>query len=175
MVRQAVIDSVRQEIATRGVVGLPVTDLTTFDLPDIEWSGSASHLRSVASLLKRVESGEIEYLALRAPGGEPVGKCCIDYSLHEGAGEIAQLATVDELQRLGLATRLIGAAEDRIRVRRHQWAIVGVEDNNPGARRLYERLGYESYDRWTDSWEAEDDDGNVYLYEGQGLLLRKSL
>lgn len=153
----------------------PVTDLTEADLAAIEWSGRPSHIQSVAALVGRVPSGDVEYLALRTQSGEPVSKLCIDYVEHEGAGTLMQLATRDDLQRRGLATRLIAAAEDRIRVRGLGWALLGVEADNPRARMLYERLGYALFRRQPASWEQEDENGNVSLYETEVLLLRKEL
>jgi len=63
---------------------------------------------SVAAALQRATQGLEDYLVVRAPSGQPVGK---------------------------------------IRV---------VEDNNPRARRLYERLGYQAAGRQHASWEYED-------------------
>src|SRR5438552_19041648 len=87
-----------------------VSDLTQADLSAIEWSGEPGHIKSVATLVRRVPSGEIEYLAIRAPSGEPVAKLCIDYVEHDGSATLTQLATRDALQGLGLATRLVAAA-----------------------------------------------------------------
>ena len=52
---------------------------------------------------------------------------------------------------------------------------MGVEDTNPRARALYERLGYEAYGRETVSWEHEDEHGNATIYETEVALLRKRL
>lgn len=168
-------ESVHQAIVESGVNVLPVNDLTEDDLALIGWSGNPGHIRSVAALLKRVPSAEVEYLAVRAPNGEPIAKGCIDYSLHGGAGTLQQIATRDDLQGLGLATRLIAVAEERIRARGLRWAVIGVEEENDRARRLYERLGYEAYSREHDSWDREDDLGNVSTYETEIVLLRKRM
>jgi len=60
------------------VHSLQVDDLTEDDLPSLGWSGTPLHLVSVGRALERVRSGEVEYLAVRAPahtpppfGGEP--------------------------------------------------------------------------------------------------------
>ena len=49
------------------------------------------------------------------------------------------------LQSCGIGALLIQAAEQRIRLRGLQRAELGVEDSNPRARALYERLGYAAY------------------------------
>ena len=47
-----------------------------------------------------------------------------------------------------------------------------MEEDNPRARALYERLGYEKAGRRRASWEVDDDeDGAVSVYEtGLGVL-----
>ncbi len=82
---------------------------------------------------------------------------------------------MDRLQGLGIATMLIGAGEQRVRARGLAFAALGVEDNNPRARRLYERLGYKAAHRQHASWEYEDDAGALRLYETTLTILRKGL
>lgn len=86
-----------------------------------------------------------------------------------------QLDTVDELQGLGLGSRLIEAAEDRIRRRGLRLAGMGVEDSNPRARALYERLGYSFAAREPASWEVTDEDGTAVLYETEINVLIKDI
>ena len=45
------------------VVPLTIRDLTHEDLPSCAWSGSATHLASVARALDRAGRGEVDYLA----------------------------------------------------------------------------------------------------------------
>jgi len=162
-------------ITTDGIDALVLDDLTHADLPHLTWSGSPSHIRSVAKLLDRVPTGEIDYLTIRAPDGTPICKGCIDYTQHADAGTMEQLATHEAVQGRGLATRLIGVCEERIRHRGLRWAVLGVEDDNPRARALYERLGYLAYGREAVGWDVEDEDGTVSRYETEITLLRKAL
>lgn len=81
----AVISATRDEVNEHGVDSLVVDDLTADDLPDIAWSGGVTHVESVAEKLSRVAAGEIEYLAVRAPNGQPIAKACVDYGEHPGA------------------------------------------------------------------------------------------
>ena len=48
-------------------------------------------------------------------------------------------------------------------------------ERHPRARRLYERLGYRAAGRQHASWEYEDDDGLLRLYETTLTILRKRL
>jgi hypothetical protein len=64
-------------------------------------------------------------------------------------------------------------AEQRIRARGLHRAELGVEENNPRARALYERLGYVAYGSAPESWDAPD--GSVVRYEIVCTLMRKEL
>lgn len=169
------IDCTRATIEQHGVKALTVSDLTKGDLSDVEWAGGPLHLESIAKALNRAEAGEVEYLAVRAPDGKPVSIGGIDYKAHASAGTLWQLATRGELQGLGLGTRLIEDAENRIRKRGLNTAMLGVEDNNPRARALYERLGYRPVGREKASWPRQRDDGRVEMYETVETILSKSL
>jgi hypothetical protein len=78
---------------------------------------------SLGRIQRRAVLGGLDYLVVRAPGGEPVG----------------------------------------------------VEDSNPRARRLYQRLGYRAAGRQHASWETEDDTGVLRVYETTLTILRKRL
>src|SRR5690348_1840692 len=97
-VTDAVVAATLAVIQSRGPSALVVDDLRPDEVERIAWSGSPSHLRSVARVLERVPSGETEYLVVRAPTGEPVAKGGIDYTQQTGAGAIFQLATHEQLQ-----------------------------------------------------------------------------
>jgi ribosomal protein S18 acetylase RimI-like enzyme len=152
-----------------------VTDLTRDDLPSCGWSGSASHLASIARALDRAEHGEVDHLAVCPPSGPPVALGGIDYMLNPDAGTLWQLAVQEALQSCGIGTLLIGAAERRIRARGLHRAELAVEENNPRARALYERLGYAVYGSKPDSWDTDGEDGSVVRYEAVCTLMRKEL
>lgn len=164
------IEILRELLAAQGPEVLTFGNLEANDLPDIWWSGSPAHLRSVALKLEAAARGELDYLAARAPDGTPVAKGYIDYTTGEAEGTIGQLATRPELQGLGIATRLITVAEDRIRERGRRWAVIGVEVGKERTRRFYERLGYVAWTQQSASWEADDG-----IYHTTILLLRKDL
>lgn len=167
------VGSVRKVIETQAVDSLVVDDLKVEDLPHVKWAGGQHHLKAIKEALDRVSEGEVEYLAVRAPNGNPVSIGGIDYAVHEGAGTLWQLATRGEL--IGLGSRLIAAAEERIRRRGVSKVMIGVEDNNPKARALYERLGYMPVGREKTSWQYQDERGQIKLYETELTLLEKRM
>jgi ribosomal protein S18 acetylase RimI-like enzyme len=92
-----------------------------------------------------------------------------------GCGTLWQLAVHPALQSCGIGTFLVDAAEQRIRNRGLWQAELGVEENNPRARALYERLGYVAFDRQPDSWDEQAPDGSLRRYETMCTLMRKDL
>jgi ribosomal protein S18 acetylase RimI-like enzyme len=161
--------------AAEVVVPVVVRDLTPADLPACAWSGSVSHLVHVAHELERAAAGEVDYLAVCTPAGLPVAIGGVDYQAAVGAGTLWQLGVLPALRSCGLGTVLIRAAEDRIRSRGLRRAELGVEESNPRARALYERLGYAAYGSRPDSWDVETPDGPPHRYETMCTLMRKDL
>jgi ribosomal protein S18 acetylase RimI-like enzyme len=157
------------------VIRLAVRDLEPGDLPSCAWSGKATHLAAITRALERTRLGEVEYLAACPPSGLPVGLGAIDYAKTPGAGTIWMLEVHPALQSCGIGTVLIHAAEQRIRARGLRRAELGVEDGNPRARALYERLGYAAYGSEPGSWDQEAPDGTVSRYETMLTLMRKEL
>jgi ribosomal protein S18 acetylase RimI-like enzyme len=157
------------------VVPLTVRDLTAEDLPACAWLGSPTYRASVASALERTRLGEVDYLAACPPSGLPVAIGGVDYANTPGAGTLWQLAVHGALQSCGIGTILIQAAEQRIRARGLRLAELAVEESNPRARALYERLGYVAYGRKPAAWNQEAPDGSVSRYETVCTLMRKEL
>jgi ribosomal protein S18 acetylase RimI-like enzyme len=157
------------------VISLTIRDLTPEDLPSCGWSGSKLHVASVAKQLERARRGEVDYLAACPPSGLPVAIGGIDYADRPGAGTLYQLSVHGALQSCGIGTVLIGAAERRILARGLHRAELGVEESNPRARALYDRLGYVAYGRAPDSWDDQAPDGTIVRYETVCTLMRKEL
>jgi ribosomal protein S18 acetylase RimI-like enzyme len=98
------------------------------------------HLQSVARELARARAGEVEYLAVCPVSGVPVAIGGVDYGKRDRAGYLWQLAVHPVLRSCGIGSLLIGALEARIRAPGLRWAELSVEEGNPRARALYERL-----------------------------------
>lgn len=174
-VEASTIESVRQAVVRDGVDVLLVNDLTESDLGAITWSGSASHVRAVQHELERAKAGLVEYLAVRSSEGYPVAIGGIDYQREPGCGYLFQLATHERLRGLGLGTRLIQTAERRMTARGCRWSLLAVEKENPRAKQLYDRLGYEAYDEGKDSWKQVDSEGRETIHTADVVLMKKKL
>ncbi|MBD0838636.1 GNAT family N-acetyltransferase [Streptomyces sp. TRM68416] len=160
---------------TNVVLNLSARDFVHADLVSCGWAGSELHLAGVATQLERARLGEVDYLAVCPATDIPVAKGGVDYRAKEGVGTLWQLAVHPALRSCGIGTFLVAAAELRIRNRGLRQAELGVEENNPRARALYERLGYVAYDRQPDSWDEQAPDGSVRRYETMCTLMRKEL
>jgi ribosomal protein S18 acetylase RimI-like enzyme len=165
----------RALIGAQGVDALLINDLAEADIDRISWAGGPSHPQYVRAALKRRNSGEVDYLAVRAPNGWPVCVGGIDYVKHAGAGTMWQIATMPALRSLGIGARLIAAAEANIRQRGLKNAMLGVEQTNPRARALYKRLGYRLCGHEQESWQATAPDGQTYTHQADIDLLKKDL
>jgi len=170
LVRQA-----RAVLEQAGPSGFVLGDLTLDDLGAIAWSGDPHHLTVVRSALDRVTPGQLEYLALRLPDGRPVAKAFLDFTRFDDAGYLSQLATHPDLQGMGLGTRLMVGAEDRIVARGRPAARIGVEHDNTGARALYERLGYLPVGEDVEQWGRTGPDGTLVMHRADVILMRKQL
>jgi ribosomal protein S18 acetylase RimI-like enzyme len=135
--------------------------------------GSLLHLQHCRLEFERMRHGEVLIVVAVDEGDAPVGKVHIDFveRATERVATIGSAAVQPSLQGRGIGTALIHAAEIRIQERGMQVAEVGVEDGNPRARRLYERLGYDEFARDTFTYEV---DGPT-LVSNPGARLRKRL
>jgi ribosomal protein S18 acetylase RimI-like enzyme len=100
----------------------------------------------------------------------PVGKLHIDLGARAGEhiAVVLAAAVVPSLQGRGIGTALLYEAEEVAQNRLFHAVVLGVEDRNPRARRLYERLGYDVV--------AEND----FVYDGSpvpnpGVWMRKAI
>ncbi|REH36253.1 ribosomal protein S18 acetylase RimI-like enzyme [Kutzneria buriramensis] len=154
---------------------LTVRDLTPEDVPACPWSGGRLHLEQLHVQLARAGDGVVDYLAVCGPADLPVAIGGVDYVARPGSGVLWQLAVMPALQSCGIGTILINAAEERILRRALSTAELSVEEDNPRARALYERLGYRAYGTEKDGWDVEGPDGTTVWYDTVCTLMRKEL
>ena len=96
-----------------------------------------------------------------------VGKAHVLFDDGETA-TIEAVAVVPERQRRGIGTALIRSAESVAAEHGYGAVQLGVEDSNPDARRLYERLGYRSIARMDFQYEGAPS-------PNPGVMMRKAL
>ncbi|MFB6723409.1 GNAT family N-acetyltransferase [Kribbella sp. NPDC056345] len=155
------------------VVPVTVRDLTIEDLPTL--GESPAKLTSMVEELTRAQQGEVDYLAVCAPSGQPLGYGAVDYTKPPGGATIYQLTVLEAFQSCGIGTILIRALEQHIRARDIPFAELGIDDASPRPQALYERLGYTVSGSELGAWDITTTDGTTERYETTITLLRKQL
>jgi GNAT superfamily N-acetyltransferase len=116
-------------------------------------------------------------------GGHPAGDVYLAYEAAEessvrrhlpGVPWLAHLEVLGPLQRRGIGTALVGAGEDAARRLGHRRIALAVGVDNPGARRLYERLGYADWGQGTivEHWQELHDGRPVAVSETCDVLVK---
>ncbi len=114
------------------------------DLPSLEWYGLfGAHRELIASMFERHLRGEAIMLIVEA-NGVASGQAWIDLDRlqADGTAFLWAVRIFPCIQNLGLGGRLLRICEQLVRDRGFRRIEATVEQNNPGAKRLYERLGY---------------------------------
>ncbi|TDD59055.1 GNAT family N-acetyltransferase [Kribbella antibiotica] len=154
------------------VVPMTIRGLTVDDLPTL--GESPSKLVSMEIELQRAERGEVDYLAVCTPNGQPVGYGAVDFLKPPGGATLYQLTVLEQFQSCGIGTILIQALEQSIRARGIAFAELGIDDASPRPRALYERLGYVVSGTELGSWQIDTPAGPA-RYETTITLFRKPL
>lgn len=154
--------------------GLTARTLTDNDIPLIGWSGGAAHVRHVADALERARTGAVVYLAV-VDGNEIVAVGGVDLTAHSGHGTLWQLAVRPARRSQGIGTFLVAQLEAAAVRAGMPAARLSVEDTNPDARRLYERLGYTAAGTEAAEWDEDDGDGGTRRHTAVCTVMTKRL
>ncbi|WP_193311324.1 GNAT family N-acetyltransferase [Georgenia satyanarayanai] len=146
-----------------GVERVKVRDVMPADVPLLERALPGDHARQLAN----AAAGRRTFLAAW-DGEEPVGTAVVRWTglPVDGRGPVAEIGSLEVVPTRrgeGIGSRLVAAAEQRVRERGGTAAAIVVAGDNRDACRLYERLGY----RGTGARRA--------VADGAGLLLVREL
>jgi ribosomal protein S18 acetylase RimI-like enzyme len=125
---------------------------------------------------ERHEKGENVILVAEL-NGFPIGRLWVDLEKRrqDSTGVLWAFAVLPPLQNLGIGTRLMTAAEGVLRSQGFRIAEIGAEKDNPGARRLYERLGYRVIGDNLEEWDVTTPEGKVIHEVADEWILQKVL
>lgn len=125
---------------------------------------------------ERYEKGEIMMLVAEA-NNFPVGQAYIDLVKRgeESIGVIWSLRVLENLQNLGIGTRLIKSAEKFLESKGFGIAEIAVEKDNPNAKRIYERLGYHVVRDEIDEWDYTTPEGKKVHVVSHEWIMHKPL
>ncbi|MCM4078717.1 GNAT family N-acetyltransferase [Paractinoplanes hotanensis] len=154
-------------------IGVSIRDATIADVRSIDWA--SSRVQSDA-WLRECRRGQREASFMVAVcNGLVVGKVSVDWVRKPGVAWIWMASVCPAWQGHGIGTAMIAAAEVRAIRNRVVFAELAVDDDNPRAAALYERLGYRFVGSHFERRPAVDDHGNEYVAEKNGRVMRKAL
>jgi ribosomal protein S18 acetylase RimI-like enzyme len=141
---------------------------TEQDLPKLEWYGQYTHFRNLFRRAFREQQQGRRLMVLADCNDFPIGHIFILFKSHNpdiaDGGRRAylySLRVMEMFRRQGLGTRLILEAEALAQDRRFECVTISVAKDNPGARGLYERLGYQVFAEDAGRWSYVDHRGQI--------------
>ena len=152
------------------------------DLPRLEWGGEYTHFRRVFKSAFEDQQAGRRLMLLADLNGWPIGQVFIQLesydTLFNPAGKRAylySLRVMEMFRQKGLGTALLHEAESVLRDREYKSLSIAAAKDNPGARRLYERLGYRVFTEDMGRWQYIDHEGRTRHVVEPCWLLEKTL
>jgi len=142
---------------------LIVRDARETDLEALEWGDEYAHYRKVyRRTFDETRTGR-RVMLLAEWNGELAGQVFLqlrstdpEFADGKDRGYLYSLRVKGAYRGLGIGTRLVVAAEARLREQGYREAVVAAAKGNPAARRLYERLGYQVFMEDPGQWSYID-------------------
>lgn len=152
------------------------------DLPALEWGGEYRRYRRIYQRAMEEARQGRRILFVAEANGEIVGQIFVQLSSsrsrRKGKSTIGYLQSfrIKPLFRnRGIGTRLIQQAEEILKERGFQRAVIAVAQDNLDARRLYERQGYSVFTQDPGEWSYIDDQGLLQYVSEPAYLMEKRL
>lgn len=133
------------------MLSIDIRPIRPVDLSQVQAAFPDESPKQHSGRLARQEAGEASYLIAWA-SGEVLGHTLLIWAgpdnedigaLLPRAAAVEGLAVRSDWQGQGIGTRLVEQAERLARLRGIPHLSLGVSGDNPGARRLYKRLGFQ--------------------------------
>lgn len=136
------------------------------DLPKLEWYGQYAHYRNMFRRAYREQQTGKRLILVADSNNFPIGHIFMLFLNAEKQIDkrvyLYSLRVMEMFRGCGIGTQLIHEAESLIANRHYHWSTIAAAKTNVGAKRLYERLGYEVF---------ADDPGNWSYFDHQGRLI----
>lgn len=154
------------------------------DLPAMEWDGQFTHFRQIyAEVFERTKHNlALIWLVEFSPIGL-IGQALVQLHSFGKKGSpngllrayVHSFRVRQGYRRAGLGTKLMAVVETDLKERGFQEVTLNVAQQNPGALRLYQRIGYLKVGTDPGRWSFVDDKGNVQKVEQPGFKMLKTL
>jgi ribosomal protein S18 acetylase RimI-like enzyme len=155
---------------------------TKEDLPGLEWEGEYRRFRRLyQQSFKDAENGRRILLVIEAEG-KLIGQLFIqlasipaDPERIPGTGYLYSFRVRPLYRNQGLGTTLVQQAEAILVELGFTRVLIGVAQENEGARRLYERLGYQVIANDPGTWSFKDDQDQIQIFSEPTYIMEKLL
>jgi ribosomal protein S18 acetylase RimI-like enzyme len=152
------------------------------DLPALEWEGAYSHFRGVYKHAMLEARHGRRMLLVAEVDEQVVGQIFIQFNYYRAelddgipSGYLHAFRVRPEHRSQGIGTQLLRSAEDALRERGLDRAVVAVAKENKGALRLYRRLGYHILVEDPGIWSYVDHNGRLQHVHEPSYLFGKLL
>jgi ribosomal protein S18 acetylase RimI-like enzyme len=155
---------------------------TYTDLPKLEWFGQYAHFRRLFRRTFAEQQRGRRWMLIADCNQFPVGQVFVQ--LHSGEQHLADgshraylyaFRVMDMFRGKGIGSRLIEEAEILLWEGGFRWTTIAAAKDNPGARRLYERLGYAVFAEDPGEWSYLDHKGAVRHVHEPCWIMEKRL
>lgn len=147
------------------------------DLPKLEWFGMFTpHQGLIQEAFERQEKGE-NLMLVAEVNDFPAGQIWIDQARKraEAAGVLWAMRVFPAMQKLGIGSRLLQAAEGVLAASEYAWAELSVAKENPSAKAWYERRDYRVTDEEVNQYSFTTPDGFEARIAEDAWVMRKPL
>lgn len=153
------------------------------DLPALEWEGEYKKFRRLyAEAFSRAERGEAVLWVVEYPGNGLIGQLFVQLnSIRPELADGVQHAYIygvrvrPQYRNQGIGTLLLKEAESDLKARGFRRVQLNVGQDNPDARRLYERQGYNVVGPDPGRWSYIDEKGSRHEVHEPAWRLEKHL
>ena len=143
------------------------------DLPALEWDGEyLKYRRMYANLYQNTLVGKTLMWITQLPQGEIIGQAFVmlrSSEPHVADGKhrayVFAFRIKPEWRNMGIGTTLMDHIENDLQQRGFQYVTLNVAKENPGALRLYQRLGYKIIGSQPGIWSFKDHTGTIHHVE----------
>jgi len=165
-------------------LNVPITlrAATSEDLPKLEWHGEYLHFRRVFAKAYDEQQQGRRLMLLACANDFPIGQLFVQLSNPDDIfasgrkrGYFYSLRVMDSFRNQGLGTALLNYAEHQLRERNYVAVSIAAALDNPGARRLYERLGFAVISEDSGHWHYVDHEGVTRYVHEPCWILEKQL
>ncbi len=153
------------------------------DLLELEWEGAYQHFRGVyADVFKRTERGLALMWIAELPEEGVVGQAFVQLKMTDRTcadgirrAYLHSFRVRPAARNFGVGTAIMHHVEQDLIQRGYKELTLNVAEENEGAMRLYQRLGYKFLKKIPGRWSYYDDQGRLQNVVEPGYRLIKSL